>query len=169
MAAANVSRRLARLSQSLGAFDRVVVRVVGESIVDALEEQAARDTGGDRRMSGMGKRGGALGVDTRPLSNPVGVRITPKRRQSGMWAIVSSGRSGFTVQAKARRKRQKGTGRSASRARAMRIGDGGGWAVGPWHVGGTRGKGTWSKGVEAGLDGAHDKVLAEFRRVVRDG
>lgn len=165
--AANVSRRLARLSDRLGKFDQVVVTVAGEAVHDALLEEVARDTGGDRRLSGMGGRV-TMDVELRPLSNPVGVRITPKRRQSGMWAIVSSGRTGFEVRAKGRRKRKAGTPRTASRARAMRIGDGG-WAVGPWQVGGTRGKDTWPRGVQVGLDRARDLVGDALLRVVNDG
>jgi hypothetical protein len=165
--AANVSRRLARLSDRLGKFDQVVVTVAGTEVHDALLDEAGRATGGDRRLSGMGGRV-TMDVQLRPLSNPVGVRITPKPKQAGIWTIVSSGTSAHTVQAK-RRKVGRGTKRGSSRARAMRIGDGGGWAVGPWTVGGTRGKDVWPRGVELGLERARAKYRDAFREAVQGG
>lgn len=165
--AANVSRRLARLSDRLAVFDQVVVRTAGESVHDALLDEAARDTGGDRRLSGLGKI--ELDVQLSPLNNPVGVRIRPSKRSSGVWTIVSKGTAAHAVQAKAKRKRKaKGGARGSSRSRAMRVGDGG-WAVGPWTVGGTSGKGTWPRGVQRGLEGARDEYRAAFRKAVQGG
>lgn len=167
--AANVSRRLARLSERLGKFDQVVVVTAGKAVHDAILEEVSRATGGDRRMSGFAGGRVQLDLEVTPLRNPAGVRIRPKRKQGGQWAVLSNGTSAHEVGAKARRKLRKGTKRGSSRARSMRIGTGGGWAVGPWRVGGTRGKNVWPIGVQRGLEAAREDIRDGFRKVVTGG
>ncbi len=158
--ASNVSRRLASLSKRLSTFDRVVVTTAGQVVADSVLEQAQRDTHGGR-MTGVSKAGITLGVQVTPLSNPAGVRIRPKGKQSGAWAMLSTGTRAHDVAAK--RKRSKAP-RGSSRARSMRIGSS--WHAGPWRVSGTPGKGTWQRGRDAGLDDAVDAVRAELHKVV---
>ena len=157
--ATNVSQRLASLTKRLSTFDKVVVTTAGKIIADSVLEQAQRDTHGGR-MRNVGKSGVSLDVQITPLSNPVGVRIRPKGKQSGPWTMLSSGTSAHLVAAK--KKRGK-----TSRGRAMRIGSS--WHAGPWRAGGTAGKGTWAKGRDAGMDEALTKVRAMFKEVVNDG
>lgn len=166
--ATSAAARLARLTRDLGQIDQVIVRTAGEIVADALTKQLNRDTGGDQALSGIAKGRYRMAIDITPLRNPAGVRIRPKGKQSGMWTLLDSGRSGYTVSARARRKRHATTKRGSSRARAMRIG-GGGWATGPWHVGGTSGRHTWTRGRDAGLSAAIDAVRVELHRVVSSG
>lgn len=162
--ATSAARRLAQLSARLGEFDRIIVRTAGEAINDALLEQLARDTGGDSALSGF--RGGRykLTLNITPLNNPAGVRIRPARKQSGMWTILDSGRSGYQVAARPRRRHKRGVKKGTSRAAAMSIK--GAWRAGPWHVGGTSGHRTWSKGRTIGFDRAMDAVRDELHRAV---
>ena len=125
--------------------------------------QARQDTRGGR-MSNVSKAGMTLDVQVTPLSNPAGVRIRPKGKQSGPWTMLSTGTSAHAVAAKS--KRSKGKGRN-SRTTAMKIGDS--WHAGPWRVGGAHGKGTWAKGRDAGFDAALTKVSDLFHKVVSDG
>ena len=140
-----VSARLAKLTARLGELDRVVVTVAAEAIADALDKQVTRDTGGDGALSGISNGRYKLTTKLTPLSSPAGVRIRPSPKQSGMWTILDSGRTGYTVAARPRRRRSKGTKKTSSRGRAMNIG--GAWRTGPWHVGGTSGKRTWSRAI----------------------
>ncbi len=167
--ATSAARRLAQLSARLGEIDRIIVTVAGDIVVDELTRQLAADTGGDEAMSGF--RGGRyrMTLKVTPLNNPAGVRIRPAARQTGMWTILDSGRTGFDVSARARRK-SKGRGkayRASSRGRAMRVGDA--WRAGPWHVGAARGHHTWSKGRDAGYARAIDAVRDELHRAVNGG
>src|SRR5207237_396732 len=95
----SAAARLASLSKHLGELDRTIVTTAGKVVVKALLTQVAQDTGGDRRMSGFGSRGSALDVDVKPLG-AAAVRITPARRQAGMWTILDSGATPHDVVAK---------------------------------------------------------------------
>ena len=154
--ATNVSKRLAYLTRQLEDFDRVVVTTAGQIVADAVLEQMTRDTHGGT-MSGIGKKGTRLDVKLTPLNSPVGVRIRPNK--AGPWAIMESGRSGgYTIAAKRKRGR-------TSRGRAMRVG--GAWRAGPWTGGATSGKGTWTRGRDAGFDEALEAVHRKFAEVVK--
>lgn len=162
--ATSAARRLAQLSARLGELDRIIVTVAGDIVVDQLTRQLAHDTGGDQAMSGF--RGGRyrMTLSITQLSSPAGVRIRPAAKQTGMWTILDSGRSGYEVSARARRRHKKGVKRTSSRGRAMKIGDN--WHAGPWHVGPTRGHHTWSKGAAAGIDRAVQAVRDELHKAV---
>jgi hypothetical protein len=165
--ATSVARRLAQLSARLGEIDQVIIAAAGDIVVDELTRQLERDTGGDQALSGF--RGGRyrLTLDVTTLRNPAGVRIRPAARQGGMWSILDSGRSGYQVAARPRRRHQRGTKAKSSRGRAMNID--GAWRTGPWHVGATRGHHTWSKGRDAGLARAVDVVRDELHKAVAGG
>jgi hypothetical protein len=165
--ATSAARRLAQLSAQLGELDRIIVTTAGEIVVDEMTRQLARDTGGDQAMSGF--RGGRyrMTLSIAKLNSPAGVRIRPAAKQTGMWTILDSGRTGFEVSARARRRRKKGGKAKTSRGRAMNID--GAWHAGPWRVGGTRGHHTWSKGRDAGFNRALDAVADELHRAVNGG
>lgn len=165
--ATNVARRLAQLTKGLGEIDRTIVAVAGQIISDELLDQVRRDTGGDGALSGIGGGKYKLDIELSPLRSPVGVRIRPKSRQSGMWAIVSKGTSAHEIRAKPRRKQVRKLKRTASRARAVRVG--GAWRAGPWRVSGSRGKNTWTHGRDKGFDLAVKAAFDEVRRVVSGG
>lgn len=165
--ATNAARRLASLSKRLGEFDQIVVTTAGKVVYDAIIAQLERDTGGDRALSGIAGGRYKLDVDITPLSNPAGVRLRPKDRQTGMWSILSKGTSPHELRANPRRKQVRKIVRTASRARAMNVG--GSWRAGPWKVGGTRGKNTWQRGVAAGLDKAVEAVRDELHKAVSGG
>jgi hypothetical protein len=162
--ATSAARRLAQLSARLGELDRIIVTVAGDIVVDQLTRQLAHDTGGDEAMSGF--RGGRyrMTLSITKLSSPAGVRIRPAAKQTGMWTILDSGRSGFTVSARARRRHKKGVRKGSSRAAGMKIGDN--WHAGPWKVGPTRGHHTWSKGRDAGISRAVEAVRDELHKAV---
>ena len=165
--ATSAARRLAQLSAQLGEIDRAIVTVAGQIVNDALLEQLGHDTGGDQAMSGFAKGRYRMQLKLTQLNNPAGVRIRPAAKQSGMWTILDSGRSGFEVSARARRRKRKGTKKGTSRGRAMNID--GAWRAGPWRVGGTRGHHTWSKGRDAGFERAIEAVRDELHKVVSAG
>ncbi len=162
--ATSAAGRLAQLSARLGELDRIIVTVAGDIVVDELTRQLARDTGGDQAMSGF--RGGRYRMTLKlsPLSSPAGVRIRPAAKQTGMWTILDSGRSGFTVAARTRRRHKRGVKKGSSRAAGMKIGDN--WHAGPFKVGGSRGHRTWSKGRDAGYARALDAVRDELHKAV---
>jgi hypothetical protein len=165
--ATSVASRLAQLSARLGEIDTVIVRVAGDIVVEELTRQLAADTGGDQALSGF--RGGRyrLTLNVTALNNPAGVRIRPAKRQSGMWAILDTGRSGSTIAARPRRRHKRGVKKGTSRAAAMNIG--GTWRTGPFKVGPTRGHHTWSKGRDAGMAKALDAVREQLRKAVNGG
>jgi hypothetical protein len=158
--ATNVSKRLAYLTKRMSDFDRVVTTIAAQTIADAVLEQSVRATGGS--FSGMGGGRYRFDVKLTPLSSPVGVRIRPPKNQAGMWTILERGRAaGYAIRAKPKRGK-------TSRGRAMRgANTDTGWAAGPFTGGAWRGKGSWSKGVDAGVEDALAKVRAEFREVAR--
>ncbi len=162
--ATSAARRLAQLSARLGELDRIIVTVAGDIVVDQLTRQLAHDTGGDQAMSGF--RGGRyrMTLSITGLSSPAGVRIRPAAKQTGMWTILDSGRSGYEVSARARRRKKKGTKKGTSRAAAMNVD--GAWRAGPWKVGPTRGHHTWSKGRDAGISRAIEAVRDELHKAV---
>lgn len=162
--ATSAARRLAQLSARLGELDTIIVATAGEIVVDELTRQLAKDTGGDQAMSGF--RGGRyrLTLKLTKLNNPAGVRIRPAPKQTGMWTILDSGRSGSTVAARPRRRHKRGVKKGSSRAAAMNIG--GTWRTGPFKVGATRGHRTWSKGRDAGYTRALDAVRDELHKAV---
>ena len=157
--ATNVAKRLAYLSKRLNSFDQVVVTTAGKIVADSVLKQAASDTHGGI-MRNVSKKGMRLDVQVTPLSDPKGVRIRPKGKQSGPWTMLSSGTTAHDV--RARTKRGK-----TSRNRALRIGES--WHTGPWRVRGARGKDTWVKGRDAGFDDALKAVQAKFHKAVNDG
>lgn len=162
------SRRLTQLARRLDGLDQVVVDVVGQAVLDALDDQLARDTGGNGSMSGVAGGRYRLTTKVTPLSNPAGVRIRPNPKQTGMWKMLDSGRrGGYQVAARPRR-RHKSRARKArnpSRDGAMAIG--GVWRAGPYTVKrSTRGRSTWRRGVDTGLDRGLDAARAELRRAV---
>lgn len=165
--ATSVAARLAQLSARLGEIDKVIVRVAGDIVVEELTRQMAADTGGDQALSGF--RGGRyrLVLNVTALNNPAGVRIRPAKRQTGMWTILDSGRSGSTIAARPRRRHKRGVKKGTSRAAAMNIG--GTWRAGPFKVGGTRGHHTWSKGRDAGFTRALDAVAEQLHKAVNGG
>ena len=165
--ATSVAARLTQLAARLGEIDQVIVRVAGDIVVEQLTRQLAADTGGDQALSGF--RGGRyrLTLQIDPLRNPAGVRIRPAKKQSGMWTILDSGRSAFTVAARGRRRHKKGVKKGSSRAAGMNVD--GAWRAGPWGVGGTRGHRTWSKGRDAGISRAVEAVRLELTKVVNGG
>lgn len=163
--ATNVAKRLASLSKRLSTFDQVVVTTAGKIISDAVIQQAQRDTHGGR-MSNVSRAGMTLDVQITPLSNPTGVRIRPKGKQAGPWAMLSSGTSAHTIAARSGRKHRSKVSPNSSRARAMSIG--GTWRVGPYRVRGSRGKQTWQRGRDEGMAKAATAVADEFRKLVTD-
>jgi hypothetical protein len=162
-----VSNRLAKITRAMSEVDRLIVVAASEAIVDALEAQLSADAGGDRALSGIGGGRYPLKTQQTPLTSPAGVRIRPAAKQSGMWTLLDSGRSGFDVKAKPRRKRKPGTRKGTSRAGAMNVG--GAWRTGPWHVGGTAGKRTWSRGIDKGRPAAIAAARDALRRSVLGG
>ena len=165
--ATNVARRLAQLSAGLGDLEQAIVVTAGRIVHDALIDQLQADTGGDQAMSGFAKGRYRLDVKLTPLRNPPGVRIIPANKQAGMWTILDSGRSSFTVAARARRRHKRGTKKGTARAAAMNVN--GAWRAGPWHVGGTRGHRTWSTGRDKGYDLALDAVRDALHKAVAGG
>ena len=163
------SRRLTQIAARLRGFDQVLVDTIGTEIVDALEDQVARDTGGDSALSGMAGGRYRLTLKVSPLNNPAGVRIRPAAKQTGMWTIVNSGRrGGYTVGARPKR-RHKTKGRKGrrytSRDQAMAIG--GAWRAGPYTVRrSTRGRGTWAKGRDTGWERGLDAARRELHELV---
>src|SRR4051812_29462671 len=157
MASGPVTRRLARLTARLGAIDAAVVTAAGEAVHDAMMDQVSADTGGDQALSGVAGGRYRLALDLTPLRAPAGVRIRPKDRQSGMWALLDKGhRGGYTVAAKKRRTSRKR--KAGSRGAAMNIA-GGGWHAGPFTVRRrSSGKHTWTKGRDKGYAAAADRI-----------
>jgi hypothetical protein len=167
--ATSAARRLAQLSARLADLDKVIVNAVGQVVVEAIEDQMNADTGGGT-MSGVSKGRYRLQLKISPLNNPPGVRIRPAQRQSGMWQMMETGASAHKIAARPRR-RHKGKGkaaRSSSRATAMSPG-GRGFRAGPFNHPGSRGKRTWSKGVDKGMAAAIDRAGAELHRAVTGG
>lgn len=165
--ATNVARRLAQLTAGLGDLEQAIVVTAGRIVHDALIDQLKADTGGDQALSGI--RGGRYRLDVQltPLRSPAGVRIRPPANQAGMWTLLDSGRSSFTVAARPRRRHKRGSKKGTSRAAAMQVA--GAWRTGPWHVGGTRGHRTWSKGRDKGFDLAVDAVRDALHEAVAGG
>jgi hypothetical protein len=168
--ATSAAARLTALARRLDTLDQVLVDVVGQAVLDKLDDQLHADTG-DGALSGVGGGRYRLTVKVTPLSNPAGVRIRPAPKQAGMWTLISTGRSGgYTVAAKARRKR-KARGKKAktsSRGQAMAIN--GAWRAGPYHVKrGTRGRNTWVKGRDAGFTAGLAAARDELRKAVSGG
>lgn len=165
--AASAAARLHQLARRLDGLDRVIVDAAGTVYVDELETQLTRDTG-DGALSGIARGRYRLTVKVTPLSSPAGVRIRPAPKQTGMWTILDSGRSGYQVAAKPRRKRRAAGGRrlkaTASRARAMNVA--GAWRTGPWSVGGTAGKRTWSNARDRARPAAIDAARDALREVI---
>jgi hypothetical protein len=162
-----VGARLARLTARLGELDAEIVTTAGEAIHDAIIARLAADTGGDQSLSGIARGKYKLQVQLSPLRNPAGVRLRPRDRQAGMWTLLERGRTGYTVQARPRRKHKAGKVKAAnSRTRAMNVD--GAWRAGPWKVGGTRGKHTWTTGIDKGQAEATAQVRALFHRVISD-
>jgi hypothetical protein len=162
------SRRLTALARRLEGLDRVIVDVVGQAVLDALDDAVARDTGGNGSLSGVAGGRYRLTTKVTPLSNPAGVRIRPSPKQTGMWKMLDSGRrGGYTVAARPRR-RHKSKARKArnpSRDQAMAIG--GVWRAGPYTVNrSTRGRGTWRRGVDTGRTAGIAAARDELRRAV---
>jgi hypothetical protein len=159
----SAAARLARLSRNLGDLDKVMVKTAGDVVTKALLAKVAQDTGGDRRMSGFGKRGSALDVDVKPLGT--GVRITPARRQAGMWSILNTGAKPHDVVAKGApggRRRRGGKG-----AKALSLG-GGRFAVRVHNVR-SPAKHTWIKARDKSVPEAAKAVRDEFHKAVNGG
>jgi hypothetical protein len=98
------------------------------------------------------------------------VRIRPGARQSGAWALISTGASAHTIAARPRRRHKtKGKGaRTSSRSASMTVG-GDVWRVGPYRHPGSRGRQTWSKAVDRGLADGMERARDELHRAVTGG
>jgi hypothetical protein len=170
VAGRSVAASLTQLAGRLDEFEQAAVGQAGDVIVDELRRAVKQATGGDGALSGI--RGGRykIDVETKPLRAPAGVRITPGKKQAGMWALVETGRSSYTAAARPRRKHKAKatkTSRNSSRYKAMSVD--GAWRAGPWPVGGTSGRHAWSRGRDAGMARAVDVLNGAFHRVVSGG
>jgi hypothetical protein len=164
----SAAARLNSLSKHLGDLDRTLVKTAGGVVSDALADRVARDTGGDSRLSGFGKRAKNLAVDVKPLGE-AGVRLSPKRGQAGQWAILNTGAKPHDVVARG----LKG-GRRTARG-GGRVG-----RVKPLYLGGNRfalrvhnvrspAKHTWDRARDQSIPKAVEAVRREFHKAVNDG
>lgn len=175
--ASSVAARLAALSKDLGKLDATLVKVAGKIVVDELRTQADRDTGGDGRLSGFGRKGAYLDTDLRPITR--GVRIVPAKRTYATWLIVEAGANPHTIGGKHGKITGKGAvAKRKARADAIASGARGAFSGAtplrtPW---GPRyrltkptsspAKHTWQRAAERGLDAAAAAVRDEFHKVV---
>ena len=160
------TRRLYQLARRLDGLDETIVAVVGQAVLDALDDAVQRDAGGS--LSGVAGGRYRLTTKVTPLRNPAGVRIRPSPKQTGMWKMLDSGRrGGYTVAArpKRRHKSRSKKARNPSRDGAMAVG--GVWRAGPYTVKrSTTGRGTWRRAVREGQTRGLDAARDELRQAV---
>lgn len=171
------SQRLADLSKDLHGLEKTAVKAAAKAVTKALEQQAARDTGGDRRLSGFKKKAVVLGVQEQPIGN--GVRLSPDKRTYGQWLIVEAGAEPHFVSGKHGKITGKGAvAKRKARADALASGSKGAFSGAkplrtPWgpryrttRKSSSPAKSTWTKGRDRGRTEAVDAVRDEFHKAV---
>jgi hypothetical protein len=114
-------------------------------------------SGGDARLSRVGKRGTKIGARYTIIEG--GTRVVV--RAVGPWQFVEyPRRGGYAIPAK----KGKGPNRKRKRPRLL---VGGEWRTGPIHGGAiTRPEGPWHRATPAALDAAGDRVVDDLLRAV---
>lgn len=152
----DTARKLQSLEADLGPMGlRKIAASVGMDAKRDVLEEAARDLGPDRRMSGWGRFQFGAGYEVRGSSS---VAISP--RPAGPWVVLERGRrakpGGIPKRRRTKVYRTPYGPRSASSAR-------------PWPVGRTRGHRTFTVAVrrisERTPQRVHDHTEAHLRRV----
>jgi len=139
--ASELAAKLQKATQAIGKANRSAVQAAAQTYKDNLLLQAARDTGGDLRLSRWGRRGLRLGVwyDVKGYENATALI---KARPAGPWKVMEYGAAPHQIAPRRRRGRGR---RSGGGALAFPDGN---VRRGPVQHPGSQGKETWSQGVD---------------------
>lgn len=155
--ASDLATKMTAAAYAIGKVNRTAVQAAAQTYKDVLLVQAARDTGGDLRLSKWGRRGIRLGVgyDVRGYENAT---AAVRARPQGPWKVLEHGSTPHVI-APRRRRGRRGNG-------ALVFPDGKVRSVQVQHPG-SQGKETWSQGVGVATPRAVDVFgLAHKRALV---
>jgi hypothetical protein len=138
--ASELAMKLQKAGEVIGKANRDAVQSAAQVYKERLLASAARDTGGDLRLSKWGRRGLRVGVgyDVKGSENATALI---KGRPQGPWKVLEYGAAPHSIGPRNRRRRGRSVG-------FLAFPDGGVRRGSVQHPG-SKGKNTWSHGVEA--------------------
>lgn len=148
------SARLRQTSARIRSLPEQLVRVGADALKESITDQLRRDSGGDAKLSGFGRRGRKMATNTR-ISGGGRIASAVIKARGPQWAILEKGTDAHLV---GRRRDGKG---------GLHMNAGRGWRTGPWRVSGSPAKRTFSKGVERGRRPAVSAMAERKRQVIR--
>lgn len=151
-----VGRKLDRTVGELKRAPRVAVTRAAQAMTTEVRQHIAGATGGDSRLSGVGRKGAKVGAGYKVLS--ANKAIIQAR---GPLHLVERTNKDHAVVPKARRVARGGR-------VAMRMPDGR-FRRGPIHVRGSKGKQPFEKGTRAGIPAAAQEIRQAFSAALRRG
>lgn len=149
----SASSHLREVSTRVRSLPERTVRVGADAFNEAIAERVRKDTGGDARLSGFGRRGKRVATTTR-VSGGGRVASVVIRMRGPQAAILERGAQPHVV---GRRRDGKG---------GLHMTPGGDWRTGPFRVSGSPAKRTFTLGVEAGRARARDAMQDELRKAL---
>jgi hypothetical protein len=156
--ASELAMKMQKAAFAMGKANRQAVQSAAQVYKERALLSAARDTGGDLRLSKWGRRGIKLGVgyDVRGYENATAII---KARPAGPWKVMEYGAAPHVIGPKRRRRGRGGSFLSFGPDEVRR---------GPVQHPGTPGKETWSRGVESATQPAVEVYgLAHKRALVQ--
>lgn len=144
-----INRKMTAIAKNLTKIDKVALGAASLEVKKAIVEQARRDTG-DGRMGNVG-RGVKLNVRFDVKGHQSTIRAVPP----GVWSMLSSGTRPHMIRPRRRRGKRALTTPYGLFSRV-------------WHPG-SRGKRTWTRGLDRGLPKAVDQLRRPALTAVRVG
>lgn len=150
------TRNLSRAADRLADVPRLTARKAADLVVEVADDEARRATGGDGRMSGMGRRGPKLRAVARVTGRGSQAAAVIRGVPAGAWSILESGARPHVIAPRRRNRNRVLYGRGLRHP-----------VTGPVRHPGVRGRRTWRRVVTQAKREVPDLFRDEVLKAVR--